>query len=150
MTQPSTPNEAVPPVNDAIKPPVVKLEDKMSRPPGSVPVMPGATLDSLKDLLEKNIRWSQVIYEQNKKILRRIFWSAIFTWVKIVVTIAIIIVAIFYASSWYRTLQKKYPFVFGTAPRQTATSTSSTSVDDFLKILPVSDSQREQLKQLIK
>lgn len=149
MSQPSNPQEAVP-SNDTIKAPVVKLEDKMSRPAGSMPVMPGASLETLKDLLEKNIRWSQVIYEQNKKILRRIFWSSIFTWVKIVVTIAIIVIAIVYASSWYRTLQKKYPYIFGSAPHQTATSTPSSSVDDFLKILPISDGQRDQLKQLIK
>ncbi len=129
--------------------PPPSIQEKISRPAGSAPVMPQVSLENLKDLLEKNIRWSQVIYEQNKKILRRIFWSTIFTWIKIIGTIALVVVAVFYASSWYRGLQKKYPLFFGPAPKQTATTTPSSS-DEFLKLLPINEAQREQLKTLIK
>lgn len=142
------PNSTTPPPLDPPKQPLPTVQEKISSPSGSIPAMPGTSLENLKDLLEKNIRWSQVIYEQNKKILRQIFWSTIFTWMKVVVTIAIVAVLAFYASSGYRTLQKKFPFFFGPAPKETATST--TTGEDFLKLLPLNDAQREQLRALIK
>jgi hypothetical protein len=112
--------------------------------------MQQVSLENLKDLLEKNIRWSQVIYEQNRKMQRHIFWGSIFMWFKVIITILLIVLAIFYASSWYRTLQKKYPLFFGQASKQTTTSTPTSSTDEFLKLLPINDAQRAQLKTLLK
>lgn len=132
------------------KPALPTIQEKISNPTGSIPAMPGTSLDGLKDLLEKNLRWSQLIYEQNKKILRQIFWGTVFTWAKIIVTLAILILVIIFASSWYANLQKKYPFIFGAPGKQTATSTPPSSVDEFLKILPLNDIQRQQLKNFIK
>ena len=149
MTQPTNQREGGA-LSEMVKPAPITMEEKLSRPAGSGPIVPGANMDVLKDLLEKNIRWSQAIYEQNKKILRRIFWSSIFTWIKVFITIVFVVVAVFYASSWYRSLQKKYPFIFGSTTKHATTSTPSSSTDEFLKVLPISDAQREQLKALIK
>jgi hypothetical protein len=133
--------------SDAVK--IRTIQDKISNPSGSLPAMPGTSLDTLKELLEKNISWSQVIYAQNKKILRRIFWSTIFTWIKVFLTVFFVILAVVYASSWYRGLQKKYPLFLGSTPKTITTSTPS-SFNELLKILPLNDVQREQLKTFAK
>ena len=48
--------------------------------------------DDLKSLVEKNLKWSQVIYEQNKKIKRRlnlIIWGGALKWLLILAPIII-------------------------------------------------------------
>jgi hypothetical protein len=135
-----------------VKAPLPTLQEKMSRPPGGLPptIPAGTSMETLKDLMEKNLKWSQLIYEQNKKLQRHFLWTAVFTWIKVIITVAFIVIAVFFASSWYKDLQKKYPFVFGHSKQTATTSTPSTSFEEFLKVLPINDSQREQLKALIK
>lgn len=151
MELPSQPAAPQSEDQNPVKPPLPTLQEKMSRPPGGVPpAMPaGTSMETLKDLMEKNLKWSQLIYEQNKKLQRHFFWTAIFTWIKVIATVAFIVVAVFFASSWYKDLQKRYPFIFGHS-KQTVTSTPATSFEEFLKVLPINDSQREQLKALVK
>ncbi len=123
------------------------LEEKMSRPPGAAAMPQVTSLDTLKSLLEKNLKWSELIYEQNKKIRRHFLWVSLYTAAKIVIVVGAVATAVIFASAWYKGLQKKYPLVFGSRA-QTATSTQP--FDEFLKALPLSDAQRAQVKEWVK
>lgn len=52
--------------------------------------------EALRDLLEKNLKWSQIIYEQNRKINSKLFWTAFANWTRLV-----IMLAAFAAAAWY-------------------------------------------------
>ncbi|MFA7244561.1 MAG: hypothetical protein WC070_00040 [Candidatus Magasanikbacteria bacterium] len=51
---------------------------------------------SLQDLIEKNIKWSQVIYNQNKKIKRRLTMLVIGNYLRLFLILAPIILGILY------------------------------------------------------
>ncbi len=57
------------------------------------PVQPEA---SLKELVEKNLKWSQIIYEQNRKINNKLLWIALGGWVKILLILLPLIAAILF------------------------------------------------------
>ncbi|MBU0597206.1 hypothetical protein KJ641_04355 [Patescibacteria group bacterium] len=52
--------------------------------------------DSLKELIEKNIKWSQVIYNQNKEIKHRLTLMTVATWVRILLFVIPIVLAIIF------------------------------------------------------
>ncbi len=52
-----------------------------------------ATLPELKTLIEKNIKWSQVVYEQSRKINRRLTWMVVGDYVRLFLIIAPLIFA---------------------------------------------------------
>lgn len=112
--------------------------------------MPGTSMDPIRELLEKNNKLTQAVYDQNKKILRHFFWGSIFTWAKVLFTVAIIALAVFYASTLYKNLQKKYPFIFGQPQQKTSATSTTSSTDELLKLLPISETQREQIKAFLK
>ncbi len=64
--------------------------------------------ENFKSLIEKNLKWSQIIYEQNKKIKRRldwIVWGGVFKWVLILLPI---IAALIYLPPLLRPLIEQY------------------------------------------
>lgn len=64
--------------------------------------------DDLKALIEKNIKWSQIIYEQNKKIKNRLTWMLIGDYLKIFLILAPIIIALLYLPPFVSQLMKTY------------------------------------------
>ena len=52
--------------------------------------------EALRELLEKNLKWSQIIYEQNRKINSKLFWTAFANWTRLV-----IMLAAFGAAAWF-------------------------------------------------
>src|SRR6266545_1099938 len=36
--------------------------------------------EALRELLEKNLKWSQIIYEQTRKINSKLFWKTVWGW----------------------------------------------------------------------
>ncbi|MDD2656553.1 MAG: hypothetical protein PHQ18_03230 [Patescibacteria group bacterium] len=52
--------------------------------------------ESLHDLIEKNIKWSQVIYNQNKKIKRRLTMLVIGNYLRLFLILAPILLTILY------------------------------------------------------
>jgi len=72
--------------------------------------------DSLKELIEKNIKWSQVIYEQNKKIKRRLDWMIIAGYLKLLIIIAPIILALIYLPPILKDLINQYSNLVGSIP----------------------------------
>jgi len=59
----------------------------------SVTAEQGATLPELKILIEKNIKWSQVVYEQSRKINRRLTWMVVGDYLRLFLIIAPLIFA---------------------------------------------------------
>ena len=55
-----------------------------------------STHESLQELVEKNIKWSQVIYNQNKKIKRRLTMLVIGNYFRLFLIIAPIILGVLY------------------------------------------------------
>lgn len=62
---------------------------------------------ALRELMEKNLKWSQILYEQNRKINRKLLWTAFARWLQVLVTIAAIGLAVWYAPRWASTLQRE-------------------------------------------
>lgn len=63
---------------------------------------------TLKDLVEKNIKWSQVIYEQNRGIKRRLTWMLIGSYLRLLIIVVPIILAIIYLPPLIRDLFEQY------------------------------------------
>ncbi|MEK7083712.1 MAG: hypothetical protein AAB932_00570 [Patescibacteria group bacterium] len=51
---------------------------------------------SLQELVEKNIKWSEVIYHQNKSIKRRLLWIVIGDYLRLAIIVVPIILGIIY------------------------------------------------------
>ncbi|MFA6104977.1 MAG: hypothetical protein WC725_00045 [Patescibacteria group bacterium] len=85
-TEPKKTELAIPPVVDAAS--AVSVEP--------VKVEKDVSPAALRELLEKNLKWSQIIYEQNRKINGKLFWTAFANWVRL-----IILVGTFAAAAWF-------------------------------------------------
>ncbi|MBI2444254.1 MAG: hypothetical protein HYV42_03375 [Candidatus Magasanikbacteria bacterium] len=51
---------------------------------------------AVHDLLEKNLKWSQIIYEQNRKISRRLTWLAVGSWLRLLILLTPIILGLIF------------------------------------------------------
>ena len=67
-----------------------------------------ATLADLKTLIEKNIKWSQVVYEQNRKIKRRLTWMVVGDYLRLALIIVPIIIAAIYLPPIMKDLWDQY------------------------------------------
>jgi|GEM_PF-979023 len=108
--------------------------------------------EALRELLEKNLKWSQIIYEQNRKINRKLFWYDLAGWLRLFLILAPIILAIIFLPPIVKDLWQKYGgLVSGTSGIVgVGSNTSPSSIDQILKLLPMNSAQQEQLKQLLK
>jgi len=52
--------------------------------------------EDLKELIEKNIKWSQVVYSQNKAIKHRLTMMVLLNYIKIIIILTPIILGIIY------------------------------------------------------
>lgn len=98
----------------------------------------------LKELLEKNLKWSQIIYEQNRRISRKLAWAAVASWLRFLIIAVPIILGLLYLPPLirqYRCLFKKD----ASCPKN-----SGASFDNLLKSLPFDQSQRVKLQEILK
>lgn len=96
--------------------------------------------NSIKDLIEKNIKWSQVLYEQNKKIKTRLTWMSVASWIRVFLILIPIIFAIIYAPIFLQEFWNNYGKFLGgvnTNPqvRDVLTNLSSENIADILSDL---------------
>jgi len=102
---------------------------------------------TIKELLEKNLKWSQIIYEQNRKINNKLLWTAVASWIKIVVIVVPIVLAIIYLAPMAKNLSSFYTeLLTNTNP----TVKSTDSLEQIMKLLPINSAQQEQLKAILK
>src|SRR3989338_2916294 len=68
----------------------------------------GESGDTLKELVEKNIKWSQVIYEQNRKIKRRLTLMVVGSYLRLLMILVPLILAFIYLPPLIRGLFEQY------------------------------------------
>lgn len=89
--------------------------------------------EDLKDLIEKNIKWSQVIYTQNKAIKHRLTIMALLNYIKLALILTPIILGIIYLPPLMADLLEKYSSLInggsglGEVLKELIDATSSTS-----------------------
>ncbi len=103
-------------------------------------------LSAIRELMEKNLKWSQIIYEQNRKINNKLLWAAIAGWVRLVIIAVPLIFALLYLPPLIRNVQERYVQIFSGSTE----AGRSQSIKDLLNLLPLSNSQREQVKAMMK
>lgn len=62
---------------------------------------------ALRELMEKNLKWSQILYEQNRRINRKLFWAAVARWIQLLVALGVVGLGIVYAPRFAASLQKE-------------------------------------------
>lgn len=109
------------------------------------------SLEDIQKLVEKNLKWSQIIYEQNRKINSRLFWISFFGWIKALIIIIPIILAILFLPPIVSGWVERYNSLLGIPPVSTgAINSSATQLDKLLQLLPLDAAQKEQLKAMLK
>ncbi len=120
-----------------------------------VTVLEKTELETIKELVEKNLKWSQIIYEQNRKINNKLLWSAIADWFRILLIVVSLILAFWFLPSIFRQFTSTYGNLIGGLSGTNKSSTGQlsipiNSIEQIIKTLPLSPAQQEQLKAIIK
>lgn len=104
--------------------------------------------EDLRDLMVKNLKWSQIIYEQNRKINRKLTWAAIASWLRVLIIVVPILLALWFLPP----LIKQYYGMYGSLLNigNSNTVNSSQSLEQILKLLPLDSAQQQQIKAIIK
>lgn len=66
------------------------------------------------ELLKKNLQWSEAIYQQNKRIQRRLTTIVVFGYVKWLLILAPIILAIIYLPPFFQDVADRYRPIINT------------------------------------
>jgi len=111
---------------------------------------PKTDTEVLKELLEKNLKWSQIIYEQNRKINNKLMWSSIANWFRIFLIVIPLILAILFLPPIVQNLFNTYSGLLGGKINSNNVAPSINSIDQLLKTLPIDPAKQEQLKALLK
>lgn len=106
--------------------------------------------ESARDLLEKNLKWSQIIYEQNRKINSKLFWMMFYGWFKFFIIAAVLGASVWFAYPMVKTAWQQYENLLGTGGILSGDKSVGGSLEEFLKSLPLSPAQKEQLKTMTK
>ena len=105
------------------------------------------TLEKIKELLTNNLKWSQIIYEQNRKINRKLFWASFFDYLKIALIVIPLVVGFFYLLPGINNLLNAADIFSG---GKDGTSEQGASLDAFLNQLPLDQAKKEQIKTLLR
>ncbi len=111
-------------------------------------VTPKTDTEMIKELLEKNLKWSQIIYEQNRKINNKLMWSAIFSWFRVLLILVPLILAAWFLPPLLKNLQNTYGGLLG--GKTVSVEPNTKSIDQLMKLLPLDPAKQEQLKALLK
>ncbi|PIT88055.1 MAG: hypothetical protein COU29_03515 [Candidatus Magasanikbacteria bacterium CG10_big_fil_rev_8_21_14_0_10_36_32] len=112
--------------------------------------------ENLRELLEKNLKWSQIIYEQTRRLNRQLFWNSIFGWVKLIIIIAPLVVGVWYFWPSIKNVQQQYVDIIELMNNTTSSLNNgkvqidNSTVDKILKMLPLNSGMEEQFKAMIK
>ncbi|MFA5061849.1 MAG: hypothetical protein WC526_01755 [Patescibacteria group bacterium] len=106
--------------------------------------------ESLEDLVRKNLKWSQIIYEQNRKINNKLLWSAVVSWLYFILIVAPLILGIIFLPPLIKNVWSQYGDLLGGITGTTQNSGSSQStIDSFIKMLNLDPAKQAQVKALI-
>jgi len=105
--------------------------------------------DNIKELLEKNLKWSQIIYEQNRRLNHKLIWATVAGWLRLLLIVAPLILAFFYFSPFIKQAWKSYNSILGITSQST-TDTQVDSLDNLFKVFNLNKAQQEQVKSILK
>lgn len=103
---------------------------------------------NLKELIEKNLKWSQIIYEQNRKINSKLLWMAVGSWFKVFIILIPLIAAGIFLPQLLRGVWSQYGL--GESNNSEQQTKSTNSLDGLIKMLNLDPAKQEQLKALLK
>ncbi|TAN33480.1 hypothetical protein EPN28_01550 [Patescibacteria group bacterium] len=107
--------------------------------------------EALRELVEKNLKWSQIIYEQNRRINRKLFWSAFLGWFKFLIIVGSLILGAWYLQPYLKGLLNQYGQLMGIiGGGQSGQEAPASSVEEMMKILNLNPEQQERAKGLLK
>lgn len=93
-----------------------------SAQPAEKPATPANTQDSVQSLLEKNLKWSQLIYEQNEKIKRTLTWMVVGNYVRLSLILIPLIAGILFLPPLVKNMMQQYESVLGGQGNQSVIS----------------------------
>ncbi len=113
-----------------------------------------ASPSALRDLLEKNLKWSQIIYEQNRKINHKLFWIVLSGWTRVLIILAPIILAIIFLPPYVQSFWQKYGEtingVLSATQKMNTVGSGNASLEQILQMLPLDSAKQQQIKQILK
>jgi hypothetical protein len=80
------------------------------------------TTADLKELLEKNLKWSQIIYEQNRKLNNKLLWAAIASWMRILLIVIPLIAALLFLPPLLKDVWSQYGDLLGVSSGKSGAS----------------------------
>ncbi len=105
---------------------------------------------SLKELIEKNLKWSQIIYEQNRKINNKLLLTAIAEWLKVLLIVVPLVLGVLFLGPLLKGAMSQYGDLLGNGSAP-ATDTQKDSMSSILlKWSNLDPAKQEQLKALFK
>ena len=122
-------------------PPFIGLEKK-----DEIPVREEEA--GLRTLLEKNLKWSQIIYEQNRRISRRMLWTSIAAWLKWLLLLAVLVWTAWFVWPMLRALPAQYEAV--TKQLLPGQKLDPATLEKILKMMPLTDAEKAQIKAMNK
>ena len=110
----------------------------------------GARSSDIRELLEKNLKWSQIIYEQNRRISRRLLWAAIAAWFKWALIAAVIAWSVWWGWPIVNNLIGQYNSIANQLQLPSGQKMDATTLEKLIKMLPIDPQQQEQIKAMTK
>jgi hypothetical protein len=104
----------------------------------------------IRELLEKNLKWSQIIYEQNRRISRRLLWAAIAAWFKWALIAAVIAWSVWWGWPIVNNLIGQYNSIANQLQLPSGQKIDATTLEKLIKMLPIDPQQQEQIKAMTK
>jgi len=103
--------------------------------------------ETLEELVEKNLKWSQIIYEQNRKINNKLLWAAVASWLYLIILVVPIILGLLFLPPLLGSVFSQY----GSLLNGTSVTSSPSTVDNFLKnYLNLDPANQDQVKAILK
>lgn len=138
----------------AAAPEASSQSDAAPQPPAAAPelkekkLVPEATREDLRELMEKNLKWSQIIYEQNRKINHKLLWTALASWIKLLILLGSIAAAVIFLPPMLKGVFAQYSQLLGNI--STGGADIKNPVDNLMKLFNLDPAKQEQLKTLLK
>ena len=103
--------------------------------------------EDLRDLVEKNLKWSQIIYEQNRKINNKLLWAAVASWIKLLILLGSIAAAVIFLPPMLKGVFSQYSQLLGNI---STGGDIKNPIDNLMKLFNLDSAKQEQLKTLLK
>lgn len=100
-----------------------------------------------RELLEKNLKWSQILYEQNRKIKRKLSWLILLGWARFLIIAIPLVLALWFLPPLIRSLSVTYGNFF----KDLSTGrVAPDSIRQFMKFAPPAPALEKQFNQTTK